>query len=77
MNTLNYQNTRMDWLLANNNWKRDLQQLALVNLHNWNVCRYKRQQILVYPKDIKTVDQQKEYRSFIVNYIDLKEVNNG
>ena len=77
MNSLNYQNTRLAWLMAHNNWKHSLQQLALVNLHEWNVHRYKRQQTLVYPKDVKTPEQQKDYKSSIVNYIELKEVNDG
>jgi len=74
MNSLNYQNTRLEWLMANNNWKRSLQQLALVNLNNWNAHRYKRQQTLVYPKDMKTPEQQKDYKNFIINYIEMKEV---
>jgi hypothetical protein len=70
MNSLNYANTRLDWLMAHNNWVIYLQHSALKSLHDWNICRYKRQQTLVYPKNITTDEQKKDYKSFIQNLIE-------
>lgn len=72
MNSLHYQNTRLDWLSANNHWKRNLVAVALLNLHRWNMCRMERQQNLVYPKHIQSDEQKKDYKVFIQKYKEMR-----